>query len=667
MRKNAIKRLRSNKGDKWRQKKRRSGELAIKLIDPALLFFLRAQKKKKAKKSADARRIREKENTPVRQKVNAHAVPTKTKGEFIRVVPKVERAGQRKRVAAKKKKPISPRPIQRLTLNRKTVGRTKKALTRASKTVGRKVKGGLSQEDLGRGQGDESITAISQAGGTAAGVLAGAINLIKTIIKTAIFAAGLVIKVVKFIVTTPIALASLVIVGVLGVIIGAIIGSIEFLNPLNDIGYFEPYFHTAITYLNEDLDTDIIDHNPDLNQLIKVLVNGEETLIPAHFPLVMRDYTNYIAEERYNAKMRGEDPFEIGTAFLSSAEAEKLREYNDKYYRLEVEQLEGRTENNIIHIASEVEAEFIKKMTRLMQEEDEDKTYWEYSLSQVESLQIDTTRYNLRFWTLPIPGEVQPEINSGSYILNNHYGHILAVASGVVKVTDNKITLTISDDRYVTYLLDENAEISVTDGARVAVGDIIASASGCKVRVVADIPAINTLEGVDVVTSSRFPYTHVSVNLKQYISYINTIRTGKRQDFVSAALSQEGTVGGGKYNSWYGVPANTYWCAVFVSWAGNQAGLIQDGKIPKFASCRRGVQWFQDRNRFKGRNYMPDPGDVIFFTWAGLGSGVVDHVGIVVSADENYIYTMEGNTLNNRCAQRKRPWSTVYGFGIYDD
>ena len=30
-------------------------------------------------------------------------------------------------------------------------------------------------------------------------------------------------------------------------------------------------------------------------------------------------------------------------------------------------------------------------MTRLMQEEDEDKTYWEYSLSQVESLQIDTT------------------------------------------------------------------------------------------------------------------------------------------------------------------------------------------------------------------------------------------------------------------------------------
>ena len=51
--KNAIKRLRSNKGDKWRQR-RRSGELAIKLIDPALLFFL---PQKKRLKSADARRI----------------------------------------------------------------------------------------------------------------------------------------------------------------------------------------------------------------------------------------------------------------------------------------------------------------------------------------------------------------------------------------------------------------------------------------------------------------------------------------------------------------------------------------------------------------------------------------------------------------------------------
>lgn len=96
MRKNAIKRLKNNKGDKWRQKKRRSGELAIKSIDPALLFFLRAQRKKKTKKSADTWRIREKVNTPVRQKVKTPTVPTKTKGEFILVTQRQEGEDKKK-------------------------------------------------------------------------------------------------------------------------------------------------------------------------------------------------------------------------------------------------------------------------------------------------------------------------------------------------------------------------------------------------------------------------------------------------------------------------------------------------------------------------------------------------------------------------------------------
>ena len=85
-------------------------------------------------------------------------------------------------------------------------------------------------------------------------------------------------------------------------------------------------------------------------------------------------------------------------------------------------------------------------------------------------------------------------------------------------------------------------------------------------------------------------------------------------DLVEIAQSQLGNVGGEPYWSWYGFDSRVEWCACFVSWCVDQAGMLENGELPKFASCNsQGVPWFQERGRWKDRSYTPSPGDIIFF------------------------------------------------------
>lgn len=116
-----------------------------------------------------------------------------------------------------------------------------------------------------------------------------------------------------------------------------------------------------------------------------------------------------------------------------------------------------------------------------------------------------------------------------------------------------------------------------------------------------------------------------------------------------------------KYETYMGFSGNAPWCAMFVSWCANQAGFIESGIIPKYAACRSGVSWFQNKNAFhkEGSGYTPQPGDIVFF---GPNGG--SHTGIVVKSDANNVYTIEGNT-SDRVAERTRPRATgyVYGYG----
>ena len=111
---------------------------------------------------------------------------------------------------------------------------------------------------------------------------------------------------------------------------------------------------------------------------------------------------------------------------------------------------------------------------------------------------------------------------------------------------------------------------------------------------------------------------------------------------VTIAKSQLGNEGGEKFWSWWGFTERQEWCACFVSWCADQAGLIQKEAVPKFSVCTDGVAWFQAKGKWQSGGSVPTPGTIIFFDWDHDGAS--DHVGIVESCDETTVHTIEGNS-----------------------
>ena len=132
---------------------------------------------------------------------------------------------------------------------------------------------------------------------------------------------------------------------------------------------------------------------------------------------------------------------------------------------------------------------------------------------------------------------------------------------------------------------------------------------------------------------------------------------------VTIAKSQLGNEGGQKFWSWYGFTSRQEWCACFVSWCADQAGLIQSGTVPKFSLCTDGKNWFQNQGRWQGAGSMPSPGAIIFFDWDH--DGICDHVGIVERCDGTTVYTVEGNSGD---AVKERSYSissdSIMGYGM---
>ena len=111
---------------------------------------------------------------------------------------------------------------------------------------------------------------------------------------------------------------------------------------------------------------------------------------------------------------------------------------------------------------------------------------------------------------------------------------------------------------------------------------------------------------------------------------------------VTIAKSQLGNEGGEKFWSWWGFTERQEWCACFVSWCADQAGLIQKEAVPKFSVCTDGVAWFQAKGKWQSGGSVPTPGTIIFFDWGHDGAS--DHVGIVESCDGTTVHTIEGNS-----------------------
>lgn len=142
-------------------------------------------------------------------------------------------------------------------------------------------------------------------------------------------------------------------------------------------------------------------------------------------------------------------------------------------------------------------------------------------------------------------------------------------------------------------------------------------------------------------------------------------------ELVNLALSQLGNEGGEKYWRWAGLDSRCEWCALFVSWCGDQTGLRAAGKVPYFSFVSDGVSFYKEKDLWidgsevDSSNYekLIYPGMIIFFDWEPDGNP--NHVGIVTKVENGYIYTVEGNSSD---AVRERSYSAnsnhIYGFGI---
>ena len=160
---------------------------------------------------------------------------------------------------------------------------------------------------------------------------------------------------------------------------------------------------------------------------------------------------------------------------------------------------------------------------------------------------------------------------------------------------------------------------------------------------------------------SSYGDTQYVSHVLRYYPYGRAFTAGGNQAIVEVALTQLGNEGGQPYWSWYGFDSRVEWCACFVSWGADQCGYIESGLIPKFSGCDDGVSWFQSNGQWQGRDYEPQPGDIIFFDWADEDGqdGSADHVGIVEKVESGMIYTVEGNS-GDACRERQ------YSVGYYE-
>ncbi len=138
---------------------------------------------------------------------------------------------------------------------------------------------------------------------------------------------------------------------------------------------------------------------------------------------------------------------------------------------------------------------------------------------------------------------------------------------------------------------------------------------------------------------------------------------------VEIARREVGYTGGEKYWRAYGFNRHAAWCACFVTWCADEAGLIKEGKVPRFALCANGVKWFRDKGKWMDRNGIPEPGMIIFYdrrTGNGYGQdGRSDHTGIVEKIEGNYVYTIEGNWGDKVDTRKVRlDDRTILGYGL---
>ncbi len=175
------------------------------------------------------------------------------------------------------------------------------------------------------------------------------------------------------------------------------------------------------------------------------------------------------------------------------------------------------------------------------------------------------------------------------------------------------------------------------------------------VRALVSVLLIISLLGVGVYAATpTYDVSSAYKNGAYYQKLLDVKLTGNQaKDIVNVALSQvgyhEGSSGsdlGGnssssanytEYGRWFGQQSN--WCAIFISWCANQAGISTSVVKKNAVASGNSCQFGEKKYSFGSRN--PQLGDILYVQNDSDSS--VDHVGLVYKVDDTYIYAVEGN------------------------
>ena len=168
------------------------------------------------------------------------------------------------------------------------------------------------------------------------------------------------------------------------------------------------------------------------------------------------------------------------------------------------------------------------------------------------------------------------------------------------------------------------------------------------------------------------------VELEASAAYENTwTNTGnQRRDIVEIAKTQigyhegslEGTTNGSNNYTKYNVDLykidgsyNYMWCQSFIAWCAKQAG-VPSSEIKRTAGTIDAMDFFKSKGTWKGRDYTPQSGDIIYFYSSSSNSGY--HVGIVSDVSNGQINTIEGNYSNKVATHSVALFSSsIVGYG----
>lgn len=173
----------------------------------------------------------------------------------------------------------------------------------------------------------------------------------------------------------------------------------------------------------------------------------------------------------------------------------------------------------------------------------------------------------------------------------------------------------------------------------------------------------------DITDDYSFKIVGSAIGSFEGVNFINGTRPSG-QVVIDFAMNELGNTGGRKYWSWYGFNSRVAWCSIWVYWimkhepTGAGASYPSPQQTTNNAYCPTMVNWFRANNRWANRNYDNlVPGDVIYFDWDGDQTS--DHVGLLVGRDENYFYTIEGNSGDQvRTKKYSVNSKQVMGFGL---